>query len=148
MLPAQIFNQESFFSANNIAQNIAICLYHLGFNIFPQPFAQKAGIPWKQLQYTRLHADHPAVSIAALTAGQCNLAVMCGSISQESLVIDRKNMFVFIKSVICGWLIRGYSYGVVLKRDSTHQDLAGAQSNTLAKEPTTVSAVGKISSDF
>jgi len=65
-------------------QHSARDLYGLGFNVFPQPYGKKAGLPWKQLQYTRLHPD----DLNSLFAGQCNLAVMCGHTSGNLFVID------------------------------------------------------------
>ncbi|NWF69142.1 MAG: bifunctional DNA primase/polymerase [Chloroflexi bacterium] len=69
-------------------QDEALKLYELGFNVFPQPYGQKAGMPWKQLQYTRLHPEHPQVGVAALFRGQWNIAVMCGRTSGNLFVLD------------------------------------------------------------
>src|SRR6187549_2448856 len=69
-------------------QDTALYLYNLGLNVFPQPHGKKAGLPWRRLQYSRLHPTDPLVGIQALTAGKCNLAVMCGSTSRNLFVID------------------------------------------------------------
>jgi Bifunctional DNA primase/polymerase, N-terminal/Primase C terminal 1 (PriCT-1) len=69
-------------------QEMALYLYGLGFNVFPQPHGKKYGLPWKQLQYTRLDPTHSLYGIAALTVGKCNLAIMCGHTSDNLFVID------------------------------------------------------------
>jgi len=74
-------------------QETATSLYNLGLNVFPQPFGKKAGLNWKQLQYTRLHPSDPEVGIKALFAGRCNIAVMCGRTSQNLFVIDCESIF-------------------------------------------------------
>lgn len=65
-------------------QDNAIQLYEMGLNVFPIPFAQKGGWPWRQFQYIRLH---PAQLLLAFE-GRCNLAVMAGRTSNNLFVID------------------------------------------------------------
>lgn len=62
----------------------ALTLHRLGFNVFPMPFAQKAGYPWQQVQYVRLAED----DIPALFRYRANLAVMVGRTSGNLFVID------------------------------------------------------------
>src|SRR5688572_6933986 len=62
----------TFETKTNPTQQQALELYALGFNVFPQPHGKKAGLPWRQLQYTRLHASHPTLGIKALFEGKCN----------------------------------------------------------------------------
>lgn len=62
----------------------ALALHRLGFNVFPMPFAQKAGYPWLQVQYVRLAED----DIPALFRYRANLAVMVGRTSGNLFVID------------------------------------------------------------
>ncbi len=69
-------------------QHQALELYNLGLNVFPQLYGKKAGLPWRQLQYTRLHPDHPTLGVKALFQGKCNIAVMCGRTSGNLFVID------------------------------------------------------------
>ncbi|MFN8375055.1 MAG: bifunctional DNA primase/polymerase [Anaerolineae bacterium] len=73
---------------NHFTQQQALELYDLGLNVFPQPYGKKAGLPWKQLQYTRLHAAHPVAGVKALFQGKRNIAVMCGRTSGNLFVID------------------------------------------------------------
>lgn len=65
-------------------QDTAIELYELGLNVFPVPFAQKGGWPWRQFQYIRLH---PA-QLLPVFEGRCNLAVMAGRTSNNLFIID------------------------------------------------------------
>ncbi len=69
-------------------QRESLNLYDLGLNVFPQPFGRKSGLPWRQLQYTRLHRTHKDYGLMMLFAGQCNIAVMCGRTSNNLFVID------------------------------------------------------------
>jgi hypothetical protein len=78
----------AFGQTNTPIQRHALDLYNLGFNVFPQPHGRKAGFPWRQLQYTRLHATHPIVGVEALFQGKCNIAVMCGRTSGNLFIID------------------------------------------------------------
>lgn len=74
-------------------QDNAAQLYEMGLNVFPLPFAQKGGWPWKQFQYIRLH---PAQLLLAFE-GRCNLAVMAGRTSNNLFIIDceRRDSFDF-----------------------------------------------------
>ncbi|MGB7341870.1 MAG: bifunctional DNA primase/polymerase [Phototrophicaceae bacterium] len=69
-------------------QRQAYDLYDLGLNVLPQPIGQKGGLPWKRLQYSRLNRDNPNYGLRNLFAGDSNLAIMCGSTSQNLFVID------------------------------------------------------------
>ena len=69
-------------------QQQAFALYDLGFNVFPQPYGKKAGLPWKRLQYTRLHRDHQQYGLDTIFSGYWNIAVMCGRTSGNLFVID------------------------------------------------------------
>jgi DNA-binding Lrp family transcriptional regulator len=71
-------------TTRSTAQHTAQTLYRLGFNVFPLPYGQKYGYPWKQLQFTRLTQEDNRL----LTFGQTNLAVMCGRTSGNLFVID------------------------------------------------------------
>jgi hypothetical protein len=79
---------DTFGSSYTPAQLQARELYDLGFNVFPQPFGKKFGLPWKQLQYTRLDATDTRYGVEALHQGKCNIAIMCGRTSGNLLVID------------------------------------------------------------
>jgi hypothetical protein len=79
---------DTFGSSYTPAQHQARELYDLGFNVFPQPFGKKFGLPWKQLQYTRLDATDIRYGIEALHQGKCNIAIMCGRTSGNLFVID------------------------------------------------------------
>lgn len=69
-------------------QRAALELYQLGFNVFPQPIGKKAGLPWKRLQYTRLHPTHPHYGLKPLFSRPCNTAIMCGRTSGNLFIID------------------------------------------------------------
>ena len=62
----------------------ALDLYRRGFNVFPQPFAKKAGYPWNALKYCRLAAE----DLPALFHYRCNLVIMTGRTSGYLFVID------------------------------------------------------------
>jgi len=66
------------------AQEIALQLYSIGLNVFPQPYGSKSGYPWRGLQFARLNPD----SLLLLFDGHCNVAVMCGRTSDNLFVID------------------------------------------------------------
>jgi hypothetical protein len=66
----------------------AAALFGLGLNVFPLPYAAKAGYPWKRLQFSRLHPQDPDFGVAALCVGDCNLGVVCGITSGNLFVID------------------------------------------------------------
>lgn len=66
------------------AQEIALQLYGLGMNVFPQPYGKKSGYPWRGLQFVRL----PSNDLLSLFDGRSNLAVMCGRTSGNLFVID------------------------------------------------------------
>lgn len=72
-------------------QDAALELYELGLNIFPVPFAEKGGWPWKQFQYIRLH---PNLLIPAFE-DRCNLATMAGKTSNNLLILDCESEAVF-----------------------------------------------------
>lgn len=69
-------------------QSQALMLYDAGLNVFPQPYGRKGGYAWKRLQYTRLQRDNGDASLMLVTAGECNLAVMCGRTSGNLFVLD------------------------------------------------------------
>lgn len=69
-------------------QQQALTLYNLGFNVFPQPLGQKSGLPWKRLQYTRLHPTNHSYGLLTLFSQDCNLAIICGKTSENLFVID------------------------------------------------------------
>lgn len=69
-------------------QRAVLELYQLGFNVFPQPVGKKAGLPWKRLQYTRLHPTHPHYGLKPLFSRLCNTAIMCGRTSGNLFIID------------------------------------------------------------
>lgn len=73
-------------------QDNAVQLHEMGLNVFPVPFAQKGGWPWKQFQYIRLH---PAQLLLAFQ-GQCNLAVMAGRTSNNLFIIDCETQDSFL----------------------------------------------------
>lgn len=72
-------------------------LYAIGFNVFPLPYAQKSGTPWRRLQYTRLNQQHTQFGITPLFAGQCNLGIMCGVTSGNLFVLDCEHPDTFLK---------------------------------------------------
>jgi len=76
------------FAASSDVRSSAYELYDMGLNVVPQPRGQKAGYPWKQLQYTRLNRDDGEYGLDSLFAGECNLAVMCGATSGNLFIID------------------------------------------------------------
>jgi hypothetical protein len=57
-------------------------------NVFPQPWGQKGGYPWRGLTYTRLNRFGKKFSLAQAFLGKCNVAVMCGRTSRNLFVID------------------------------------------------------------
>lgn len=63
-------------------------LYNLGLNVFPQPIGKKAGLPWKNLQFTRICHKHHSYGLDIVFTGNCNIAVMCGRTSGNLFVID------------------------------------------------------------
>lgn len=69
-------------------QREAYRLYDAGLNVFPQPIGQKGGLPWKRLHYSRLNRDDKNYGLRNLFAGDCNVAIMCGSTSNNLFVID------------------------------------------------------------
>jgi hypothetical protein len=70
-------------------------LYDAGLNVFPQPIAAKGGYPWMRLQFSRLNQTDKHFGLSTLCAGQCNLAVMCGSTSGNLFVIDCESRGAF-----------------------------------------------------
>ncbi|MEO1646522.1 MAG: bifunctional DNA primase/polymerase, partial [Chloroflexota bacterium] len=77
-------------------QRTAYALYDMGLNVMPQPHSRKGGLPWKRLQYGRLHRDDRSYGLRNLFAGDCNLAVMCGASSGNLFVIDCESEDSFI----------------------------------------------------
>ncbi|MEL7434480.1 MAG: bifunctional DNA primase/polymerase, partial [Chloroflexota bacterium] len=77
-------------------QRTAYALYDMGLNVMPQPHNRKGGLPWKRLQYGRLHRDDRSYGLRNLFAGDCNLAVMCGASSGNLFVIDCESEDSFI----------------------------------------------------
>lgn len=74
-------------------------LYALGLNVFPQPFGSKAGYPWRQLQYTRLHNSAHTYGLENLFSQPCNIAVMCGKTSRNLFVLDCESEDSFKRNV-------------------------------------------------
>ncbi len=72
-------------------QEHAMYLYMLGFNVFPTPYLQKGGWPWKRLQFTRLSVE----DIYPLFSGRVNTAVMMGRTSGNLFVIDCETKKIF-----------------------------------------------------
>lgn len=72
-------------------QEHAMYLYHLGFNVFPTPYLQKGGWPWKRLQFTRLNVE----DLYPLFSGRVNTAVMMGRTSGNLFVIDCETKKIF-----------------------------------------------------
>lgn len=68
----------------NPEMDAAFHLHLLGMNVFPQPYGQKAGWPWKPLQYARVHPTF----LPILFANDCNLAIMTGRTSRNLVVLD------------------------------------------------------------
>jgi hypothetical protein len=66
-------------------------LYKIGLNVFPVPYAQKGGAPWKPLMFTRMHPKY----LSKVFDGRCNLAIMCGSTSGNLFVLDCETAAVF-----------------------------------------------------
>lgn len=77
-------------------QREAYSLYDAGLNVFPQPIGQKGGLPWKRLQYSRLNRDDKNYGLRNLFAGECNIAIMCGSTSNNLFVIDCESTDSFL----------------------------------------------------
>ena len=77
-------------------QGEAYALYDMGLNVLPQPIARKGGLPWKRLQYSRLNRNDDNYGIRNLFAGESNLAVMCGSTSDNLFIIDCESIPSFI----------------------------------------------------
>jgi rubrerythrin len=72
-------------------QETAMNLYDLGMNVFPVPYGQKSGYPWRMMQYARLNPE----DIYSLFRDQCNLAVMAGRTSGNLFVIDCETRTTF-----------------------------------------------------
>lgn len=72
-------------------QEHAMYLYQLGFNVFPTPYLQKGGWPWKRLQFTRLSVE----DLYPLFSGRVNTAVMMGRTSGNLFVIDCETKKIF-----------------------------------------------------
>lgn len=118
-------------------QETALYLYNLGLNVFPQPHGKKAGLPWKQLQYTRLHPTDSLAGIQALTAGKCNLAVMCGSTSRNLFVIDCESILALNTQI--GYLReRGIPLWIVKTARGGHIYLHCAEGEVASIESTTL----------
>lgn len=93
-------NDNSIFQGNKsnfpvYHQSQALALYDAGLNVFPQPYGRKAGYAWKRLQYTRLHRENGDANLMLVTAGECNLAVMCGRTSGNLFVLDCESAEAF-----------------------------------------------------
>lgn len=71
-------------------------LFDAGLNVFPQPIASKGGYPWMRLQYSRLNQVDSLFGLSVLFAGHCNLAVMCGTTSNNLFVIDCESRGAFL----------------------------------------------------
>ncbi len=71
-------------------------LFDIGLNVFPLPYAQKSGTPWRRLQYTRLNRQHNEFGITPLFAGQCNVGIMCGATSANLFVLDCEHPDTFL----------------------------------------------------
>jgi len=105
----------------------ALTLHRLGFNVFPMPFAQKAGYPWQQVQYVRLAED----DIPALFRYRANLAVMVGRTSGNLFVIDCETPAEFerqratLRSIgVTAWAVRTGGGGGHLYLRSADGELA------------------------
>jgi len=105
----------------------ALTLHRLGFNVFPMPFAQKAGYPWLQVQYVRLAED----DIPALFRYRANLAVMVGRTSGNLFVIDCETPAEFerqratLRSIgVTAWAVRTGGGGGHLYLRSADGELA------------------------
>jgi len=105
----------------------ALTLHRLGFNVFPMPFAQKAGYPWKAVQYVRLAED----DIPALFRYRANLAVMVGRTSGNLFVIDCETPAEFerqratLRSIgVTAWAVRTGGGGGHLYLRSADGELA------------------------
>lgn len=72
----------------NENQSEALALYDAGLNVFPVPYAQKGGWPWRQYQTTRAAMD---TLLPALGQQRANLAVMTGHTSANLFVLDCEN---------------------------------------------------------
>jgi hypothetical protein len=92
--PISQLNQITPFGLSEI-QYEAHRLYDAGLNVFPQPIGTKGGYPWMRLQFSRLSQSDKLFGLSALCAGQCNLAVMCGSTSGNLFVIDCESPAAF-----------------------------------------------------
>lgn len=74
-------------------------LFDAGLNVFPQPIAAKGGYPWMRLQFSRLNQTDSIFGLSVLFAGQCNLAIMCGTTSRNLFVIDCETRGAFLNQI-------------------------------------------------
>lgn len=94
----QTFSQIDYIKTYGLSptQRAAYLLYDAGFNVLPQPIASKGGLPWQRLQYERLSRDDENYGIRHLFAGNCNLAIMCGTTSRNLFVIDCESIDIYL----------------------------------------------------
>lgn len=113
-------------------------LFDQCLNVFPQPFGQKSGYPWRRSQTSRLLRNHPRESLATITQGDCNLAVMCGKTSGNLFILDcetsqtlSENMQQLQKRGVPLWVVKTARGGHIYLR-SRMGEVHNIASGTLA----------------